>query len=237
MGPAVDFGLLLPPGPILPKLLAANLALLAFNLIPAFPMDGGRVLRASLSLVFGEEKATRVAAAVGQGIAVLFGATGLFTGQWGLLFIALFVFLGAGQEAAFNRRRAMVVGRTAREAMITRFETLAPEDSLGRAAEVLLATHQQDFPVVDAWSRVAGVLSRARLMQGLAREGNSGAVLDVMQREFPVVAPGSELEEVLRYFQSDPRMPVIVLDGEQLVGMITLENLAEFIQIARFTHA
>ena len=237
MEPAVDFGLLLPPGPILPKLLAANLALLAFNLIPAFPMDGGRVLRASLSLVFGEEKATRVAAAVGQGIAVLFGATGLFTGQWGLLFIALFVFLGAGQEAAFNRRRAMVVGRTAREAMITRFETLAPQDSLGRAAEVLLATHQQDFPVVDAWSRVAGVLSRARLMQGLAREGNSGAVLDVMQREFPVVAPGSELEEVLRYFQSDPRMPVIVLDGEQHVGMITLENLAEFIQNARFAHA
>ncbi len=237
MGPAVDFGLLLPPGPILPKLLAANLALIAFNLIPAFPMDGGRVLRASLSMAFGEEKATRVAAAVGQGIAVLFGATGLFTGQWGLLFIALFVFLGAGQEAAFNRRRAMVVGRTAREAMITRFETLAPQDSLGRAAEVLLATHQQDFPVVDAWSRVAGVLSRAGLMQGLAREGNSGAVLDVMQREFPVVAPGSELDEVLRYFQSDPRMPVIVLDGEQLVGMITLENLAEFIQIARFAHA
>ena len=131
----------------------------------------------------------------------------------------------------------MIVGRTAREAMITHFETLAPQDSLGRAAAVLLATHQQDFPVVDAWSRVAGVLSRAGLMRGLAREGNSGAVLDVMQREFPVVAPGSELEDVLRYFQSDPRMPVIVLEGEQLVGMITIENLAEFIQIARYAHA
>ncbi len=234
---AADFGSLLSPGPILPKLLAANVVLLVFNLIPAFPMDGGRVLRASLSLAFGEEAATRTAAAVGQAIAVLLGALGLFTGNWVLLFIALFVFLGAGQEAAFHRRRAMMIGRTAREAMITRFETLSPQDSLGRAAEVLLATHQQDFPVVDAWSRVAGVLSRARLMHGLAREGSSGAVLDVMQREFPVVDPGSELEAVLRYLQNDPHVPVIVLEGEKLVGMITLENLAEFIQIARFSHA
>jgi CBS domain-containing protein len=178
-----------------------------------------------------------VAAAVGQGIAVLMGAAGLFMSNWALLFVALFVFLGAAQEAAFHRQRAMVLGRTTREAMITRFETLAPQDSLGRAAEHLLATHQQDFPVVDAWGRVAGVLSRTRLMQGLAREGSSGAVLDAMQREFPVVAPGADLEDVLRILQSNPQMPVLVLDEGRLVGMVTLENLTEFIQIARFGRA
>jgi Zn-dependent protease/predicted transcriptional regulator len=227
---------ILAPGNLLHQLLIANITLFVFNLVPAFPMDGGRVLRASLSLVVSVERATRVAATIGQGIAILLGATGLFTSNWVLLFVALFVFLGAAQEAAFHRQRAMVLGRTAREAMITRFETLAPQDSLGRAAEHLLASHQQDFPVVDAWERVAGVLPRTQLMQGLAKEGSSGAVLDAMQREFPVVAPNADLEEVLRILQSNPHMPVLVLEAGHLVGMVTLENLTEFIQIARFSH-
>jgi Zn-dependent protease/predicted transcriptional regulator len=224
-------------GSLVHQLLVANLVLFGFNLIPAFPMDGGRVLRASLSLAMTEERATNVAAAVGQGVAILLGAVGLFTSNWVLLFIALFVFLGAAQEVAFHRRRAMVIGRTAGEAMVTRFETLAPQDSLGRAAEHLLATHQQDFPVVDAWGRVAGVLSRARLMHGLAREGNGGAVLDAMEREFARVPPGADLELVLRSLQDSPGTPVLVLDGERLLGMVTLENLAEFIEIARVSRA
>jgi Zn-dependent protease/predicted transcriptional regulator len=238
----VILGLGLPPfaepqnvftaGSMLQQLLVANITLFVFNLVPAFPMDGGRVLRASLSLAFPDERATTVAAAIGQGIAVLLGALGLFSSNWVLLFIALFVFLGAGQEAAFHRQRAMVLGKKARDAMITRFETLAPQDSLGRAAEHLVATHQADFPVLDAWNRVAGVLSRAKLMRGLAKEGSSGAVMDAMDREFPVAAPGDDLEEVLRILQGAPHVPVIVLDDGRLVGMITLENLTEFIQIA-----
>jgi Zn-dependent protease/predicted transcriptional regulator len=228
---------ILSPGNMAQQLLVANLMLFGFNLVPAFPMDGGRVLRASLSLALTEERATNLAAAVGQGVAILLGAVGLFTSNWVLLFIALFVFLGAAQEVAFHRRRAMVIGRTAREAMITRFETLAPQDSLGRAAEHLLATHQQDFPVVDAWGRVAGVLSRARLMHGLAREGSGGAVLDAMGREFTLVSPGTDLEEVLRGLQNDPGTPVLVLDEQRLLGMITLENLAEFIEIARVSRS
>jgi Zn-dependent protease/CBS domain-containing protein len=227
----------LSPGNLAHQLLAANLALFGFNLIPAFPMDGGRVLRASLSLATTEERATRVAAAVGQGVAILLGAWGLFTSNWVLLFIALFVFLGAAQEVAFHRRRAMVLGRTASEAMITRYETLAPQDSLGRAAEHLLATHQQDFPVLDAWGRVAGVLSRGSLIRGLARDGSGGAVLDAMEREFKTASPGSDLEAVLRSLQEEPGAPVLVLDGERLLGMITLENLAEFIEIARVSRA
>jgi CBS-domain-containing membrane protein len=183
------------------------------------------------------DRATRIAATVGQGIAVLGGGIGVFTGNWMLVFIAVFVFLGAAQESAFFRQRALVVGRTAREAMITRFETLAPQDSLGRAAEVLLATHQQDFPVVDAWKRVAGVLSRTALMRGLAREGASGAVLDVMDREVASTAPDTDLEQVLRFLQADPTKPVLVLDGNDLAGMITLDNLAEFIQIAQVRRA
>ncbi len=225
------------PGNLLHQLLLANVVLFAFNLVPAFPMDGGRVLRAALTLAMPADRATSIAATIGQGIALLGGTAGALSGNWMLVFIAVFVFLGASQEGAFFRQRAMVVGRTAREAMITRFETLAPQESLGRAADVLLATHQQDFPVVDAWRRVAGVLSRTALMKGLAREGAGGAVLDAMSREVSSVQPTADLEEVLRILQADPSIPVLVMDGEELAGMITLENLAEFIQIAQVRKA
>ncbi len=218
---------------VLVHVFVANALLFAFNLIPAFPMDGGRVLRALLSLAMPDDRATTIAATIGQAIAVVIGGIGLVKGPLFLLLIALFVFLGAGQEAAFFRRRAVVLGRVAREAMVVEFETLAPQDSLGHAAERLLATHQQDFPVVDAWRRVAGVLTRATLLRGLARQGNEAAVLDVMERAFPTVEPGVDLTEVLRLLQTNPGVPVLVLDDEGLRGMITLENLAEFIEVAR----
>jgi CBS domain-containing protein len=218
---------------VLQQLLAANVMLVLFNLIPAFPMDGGRVLRAALTLRLPPDRATRIAASIGQGIAVMGGLAGALLGNFALVFIAVFVFLGAAQEALFFEHRAAVVGHTASDAMITRFDVLAPEDSLERAAGLLLATHQHDFPVVDAWQRVAGVLSRTALMHGLATVGPSGAVLQTMNREWRRIDPSANLEDVLRAFQSDPRAPLLVLDNDRLIGMITFENLAEFLEIAR----
>jgi Zn-dependent protease len=232
-----NLGLVRSHGDVLPNLLVANLVLFAFNLIPAFPMDGGRVLRALLSLWVADDRATAIAAAVGQAMAVALGALGLLAWQPMLLFVALFVFLGAGQEASFFRRRAVVLGRSAREAMVVRFETLAPHDSLAHAAERLLATHQQDFPVVDAWLRIAGILTRTALLRGLAQLGRDAAVLDVMQREVVTVDAGADLGDVLRLLQSDPGVPVLVLDDGTLRGMITLENLAEFVELTRLTRA
>lgn len=230
-------GLILSAKDVVPLLLVANGMLFLFNLVPAFPMDGGRVLRALLSLAMPAERATAIAAFVGQTIAVLLGFLGLFTGRPMLVLVALFVFLGAAQEAAFFRRRAVVLGRVAREAMVTEFETLAPQDSLGRAADRLLATHQQDFPVIDAWHRVVGLLTRGALLRGLASQGREAAVLDVMEREFPSVRPEVDLGEVLRVLQGSPTTPVLVTDDGGLRGMITIENLAEFIDIARSTRA
>ncbi len=138
------------------RLLGINIILIVFNMIPAFPMDGGRVLRAMLAIGLGQQRATRIAAFIGQAIALIFVVGGIFTGNFFLAFIGLFVFLGASQEVAFQTRRHAVAGHTAHEAMITKFETLSPQDTLGRAAELLLATHQHDFPVLDAWNRVAG---------------------------------------------------------------------------------
>jgi Zn-dependent protease/predicted transcriptional regulator len=220
---------------ILVQLFWANVILFGFNLLPAFPMDGGRVLRATLSLFVGEVRATHVAALIGQGLALLFAVAAFMTRPiqpiW--LLIAFFVFVGAGQEAAFQRSRAAVRGLSAREAMVTKFETLAPQDSLARATELLLATHQQDFPVLDAWGRVAGVLHRSALLAALAGDGRDSAVLEVMDREPAVVAPDLPLEEVLRVLQSRPTHPVLVIGPDGLEGMITLENLGELLEIAQ----
>jgi Zn-dependent protease/predicted transcriptional regulator len=215
------------------KLLWANVMLVVFNMIPAFPMDGGRVLRGLLSISLGQDRATRIAAIVGQLFAVLFIAMGLWTSQFLLVFIGVFVFLGASQEAAFQRSRSAVAGRVARDAMISRFETLQPQDNLGRAAELLLATHQHDFPVLDAWQRVAGVLPRVKLLEGLARSGSATPVLDVMQRDPVVVDPGTPLDTVLAHLQADPARPLLVVEDGKLVGMLTLENLSEFIVVAK----
>jgi CBS domain-containing protein len=195
-------------------------------------MDGGRILRAALTLLMPEDRATNIAAGVGQAIAVVFAVVGLF---WSpiLLLIALFVFLGAGQEAAFVQRRTMVRGRSAREAMATRFETLAPNDSLRRAAELLLDSHQQDFPVIDAWGRVVGVLSRSAILQGLAHQAPGEPVLAVMDREVATVRPDSPMDEVLRRFQETGGKPVLVMADGRLVGMVTLENLTRFLEVTR----
>jgi len=191
------------------------------------------VLRGLLAISLGQDRATRIAAIVGQLFAVLFAVLGLWSGNFLLVFIGVFVFLGATQEAAYQRGRSAVAGRVAKDAMISRFEVLRPQDSLGRAAELLLATHQHDFPVLDAWDRVAGVLPRVRLLEELARSGSGTPVLDVMQRDPVVVAPGTPLDAVLQHLQADPARPLLVVEDGKLAGMLTLENLSEFIVIAR----
>ncbi|KAB2960949.1 MAG: site-2 protease family protein [Thermoanaerobaculia bacterium] len=221
--------------PIVWQLLWANLTLFAFNLIPAFPMDGGRVLRATLSIFLGEARATNIAAGVGQAIALAFAVLAFLPPPIKpvLLLIAFFVFVGAGQEAAFQRSRSAVRGLAARDAMITRFETLAPQDPLSRAVEHLLASNQQDFPVVDSWGRVVGVLHRSALLAALAADGKESAVLEVMDREPAIVPPDQPLERVLRQLQAQPMQPVLVVGDAGLEGVITVDNLAELLEIAR----
>jgi stage IV sporulation protein FB len=222
-----------PEAGLVQQLLWANVALVVFNMVPAFPMDGGRVLRAILAIGLGQHRATRIAGFIGQAIAVLFVIGGIFQANYVLAFIGVFVFLGAAQEVAFQTRRQAVAGHTAQEAMITKYETLAPQDSLGRAAELMLATHQHDFPVLDAWSRVAGILPRARLLEGLARTGRETTVLEVMLREPVQLPPATDLEVVLQHLQADPSTPLLIVEEGALKGMITFENLAEFIVVAR----
>jgi Zn-dependent protease/CBS domain-containing protein len=212
------------------RLLGTNLLLVIFNLIPAFPMDGGRVLRALLAMSINYVDATRIAAAVGQFLALLFGFLGLISGNFILIFIALFVWIGAAQEAEAVVQRSALAGVPVRQAMITTFEAVTPLDTLDRVAARILDGFQTDFPVVEA-GRVVGMLTRNGLLTALARSGLHGRVADVMTREFLTARPDEPLDEVLLRLQKCECRSLPVLDGEHLVGMITSENIGEYLMI------
>jgi Zn-dependent protease len=230
--PASDLSLL--RGDLLSRLLYTNLWLAAFNMIPAFPMDGGRVLRALLGLRMGEVRATEIAAGIGQILAIVAGFVALMGPNIFLLFIAFFVFIGAGQEASMYRGKALVEGLPVRAAMITEFQTLPVGSSLKQAAEVLLSTTQQDFPIMNG-DEVVGVLPRNVLLRGLAESGPDAYVAEAMIRDFPVVAPDGDLEDIASDMQSGQSPVVLVKEDGRLVGLITLENLAELLIVRQIT--
>ncbi|HOW66208.1 MAG TPA: site-2 protease family protein, partial [Verrucomicrobiota bacterium] len=161
-------------GNLLERLLAANVFLVLFNLLPAFPMDGGRVLRAVLAMRINYSRATRIAARIGQGMAALFGFAGLF-GNPMLLLIALFVWIGAAQEAAAVEMKTSLAGATVRQAMLTDFKTLSPGQTLADATRLLLDGSQQDFPVVESGS-VVGILAHRELFLALREQGDTAMV-------------------------------------------------------------
>src|SRR5881227_1107400 len=159
-------------GPFLERLLLVNVSLAVFNLLPAFPMDGGRVLRALLAMRMDYTRATQLAAQVGQAMALLFGFVGLFANPF-LLFIAFFVWIGAAQEASMVQMRSALRGIPVSRAMLTDFETLAPGDPGRRVLDLIIAGSQSDFPVVED-GRVVGVLLRRDVLNALAQHGQIG---------------------------------------------------------------
>jgi CBS domain-containing protein len=216
-------------GNLATKLMWINLMLAGFNLLPAFPMDGGRVLRAFLAGRMEYGRATQVAASVGQAMAFLFGFVGLFFNPF-LLFIAFFVYVGAGEEAASVQAELAFRGVPASRAMMTRFETLSPADTLSVAMDQLLAGAQNDFPVVDA-DRVVGILTRTRLFEALRAQGASTAVAQAMLPGAGAVAPGESLETAFQRMRESQTQSLPVVESGRLVGLLTGENIAEFLML------
>jgi Zn-dependent protease/CBS domain-containing protein len=216
-------------GNFLNKLMVVNVWLVAFNLLPAFPMDGGRVLRALLATRIEYTRATQVAARVGQMMAFLFGFIGLFTNPF-LVFIALFVWMGAEQEAAMVQMRSSLGGIPVARVMLTDFRALGPDDTLSTAIDHILAGWQQDFPVVFG-DHVLGVLRREDLMRALAQGGTGALVRDAMQRDIPTTDSHDMLESALARLRECNCRSLPVVHGGRLVGMLTMENVGEFLMI------
>ncbi len=216
---------------MLARLFWVNVTLVVFNLLPAFPMDGGRVLRALLSMRLGSRRATDIAAGIGQALAFALGLIGLLNGAPLMVFVALFVWLGAQAEAQSVQMRELSRGMRAEDAAITRFESLPVTARIADAAELLIRTAQTDFPVVDGGGRLRGILTRSDLVRALQQDGPDAPVLEAMRREVPVVAHRAPLEDALRVMQ-EAGGPIGVVDAAgRLVGVLTHENLGEMLML------
>ncbi|MEG6508039.1 site-2 protease family protein [Methyloligella sp. 2.7D] len=213
------------------KVAGANIILVLFNLIPAFPMDGGRVLRALLAMRMDQARATQMAASIGQGFAVLFGILGILYNPM-LLIIAVFVFLAASGEASQAQMKAVAQGARVSDAMITEFHTLDTQSSVNDAADALIRTSQKEFPVLDGGGHLRGVVTRDGMVKALKQSGPHASVLDAMQDGVPTVTASDDLEPAFQALTAKRQPMVGVVDGEgRLIGMLTLENLSEMMML------
>lgn len=212
------------------ELMWTNIMLVAFNLIPAFPMDGGRVLRALLATRMDYVNATRTAARVGQFLAILLGFLGLIVSNYILLFIAIFVYVGAGEEAGAVEARRVIRGIPVRNAMITRFRALHEGDPLSVAIGELLAGTQHDFPVLRG-SELLGMLTREDLIRGVSEGGPEQPVEKFIRRDCPSIEETEMLERVFSRMRESNCTSMPVLRGGQLQGLLNLENIGELLMI------
>jgi len=216
-------------GSLIERLAIVNLVLLVFNLIPAFPMDGGRVLRAALASRMDYVRATQIAEAFGKGFALIFGLIGLFTNPFYLL-IALFVWVGAGQESRSVQVKETFSGIPVKNAMLTQFQTLSPTQRLSDAIEAILAGYQQDFPVMNG-NEMVGVLTRKALLQSLARDGQTVNIASVMDRDFTTAKSDEMLDTVAERLQNCGCSTVPVFENDKIVGLVTMDNIGEYLMI------
>lgn len=235
----------------LAALATVNVFLVVFNMIPALPMDGGRVLRALLSMMMDRPRATAAAAVLGQLVAVGFALLGVLSGNLLLLIIAVFVFFGAVGEAQSEQVRSALAGLPVRAAMMVRFRCVRASQKLRDAANELLAGSQQDFPVLadgaaeDDASALVGVLTRGGLIRALAGGQLDAPVSSAMTPIGPVVREDEDLRAALErareaadagvddgaaiiaVVRDDPSRP----GRPRLVGLVTPENVTELVML------
>ncbi len=219
------------------RLAAVNLFLLVFNLIPAFPMDGGRVLRALLAVRLSRPQATKIAASAGQVIAFGFGYLGLTTGNPLLLLIAVFVFMAAMAESSHVALHDLARGHLAREAIITSYDSLEVDASMDVAEAALLRSTQTEFPVLASEGRLVGFLTKAAIVENANSDTPVSTVGDAMITDVPEVSLSDPLEAALDALQGS-RAPVVAVTSRsgQFAGYITRENVGEWVVLSHGQH-
>lgn len=216
---------------LLPYLTFANLSLAIFNLLPAFPMDGGRIFRALLAMRLDYRRATQIAVSIGQMMAFLFGLYGFATGQYFLILIAIFVWMGAGEEGQQTTTRKILGSTPVAAAMIRQPWSVAPEFPLQRAVELTMSTAQSDFPVVDQSGRVVGLLTLGNLLEALTTRPNA-TIAEVMQRDFPTARPEERIVDVQERFGENGVRALPVVDPlGHLAGLLTITDIGEAIRV------
>ncbi|WP_247232771.1 site-2 protease family protein [Telluribacter sp. SYSU D00476] len=218
------------------NLLAINGWLALFNLIPAFPMDGGRVLRALLSFRMERSKATRIAASIGQLLAIGFVILGFFGNPF-LIFIGLFIFLGAQQESTHVQTTTMFQGHTVGEVSMTEYPTMHQSDLVEDAVRLLLDSQNRNFLVLDAFKEPVGTLTREAIIRGLAQKGNGAFLSEVMDSDILYLEDKMPLEEAWQMMQSQKKGFALIRRSGQIVGAIDPENVVEFLMVQQASRA
>ena len=211
------------------NLLMANVILVAFNLIPAFPMDGGRMLRALLAFKLDRAKATRIAANIGQLLAISFVVFGIFYNFW-LVIIGFFIYIGAGSEASMENIRYGLAGHTVRDVVMKQFSRLLPEENLEKAVQLLLNSQEQEFIVAED-DQVVGVLTRKELIRGLSEHGKAHPVSKVMSKNFITLHPDMPLKDVYRKMMSEGCSVGPVLENGKFIGIVDKNNIDELLMV------
>ena len=217
---------------LLARLAAANIVLVVFNLIPAFPMDGGRVLNALLAMRMDKRRALEISARIGQVMAFVFGFLGLANGNPLLVFIAIFVYIAAASEVQSSSLEEMTSSLDVADAMETRFAVVPVDASIGDAVNILLATGQHEFPVVDAFKKPVGLLTRDSLIEALRASGEAAPITEALKEAPPSVRRRDKLDLGVREMNrlSAPAISVVDEDGA-VVGLLTMQNVAEMLMI------
>jgi stage IV sporulation protein FB len=218
-------------GQILAYLALTNIVLAVFNLIPAFPMDGGRILRGVLASRLGNVRATEISAAVGQFFAFLFFVGGILSGRFLLALIAVFIFFGAGGEAQMVRQREMMRGLSVSDVMGTkrRTETVTPYHTFGQVLDAVIHGYQEDFPVVDEDGALVGMITRNEILAAAHSPERYSMVRDLMRTDFPTITPEADLfQDGQRLLQESGLRAIPVVNGTgELVGMLTIEDIGQ----------
>src|SRR5215208_1032789 len=229
LAPSSPFSGLGPVGEVFVYLGWINVALAVFNLIPAFPMDGGRVLRGLLATRIGPVRATDVAAAVGQFFAFAFFLFGLFFNIF-LALIAVFIFFGASGEAQMVRQRELMRGLSVSDVMGTkrRTETVTPYHNFGQVLDSVIHGYQEDFPVVDEGGRLVGMITRNEILAAAHSPDRYASVRDLMKTNVPTISSQADLfEDGLRILQQSGLRALPVTENAELVGMLTIEDVGQ----------
>jgi CBS domain-containing protein len=211
---------------VLPYLASINLFLALFNMIPAFPMDGGRVLRAFLAAIMPYGRATAVAVGVGRALAWAIGLFGLLTGNILVILVALFVYVGAVQEGRMVRVKVALAGLTVQQVFSRDARSVSPDDLLGRAVDMMLEGFQADFPVCDG-QQLVGMLTREDVLLGLKEKGPQVPIMDVMRRDFVRAHPDEDLFEVQQRMAQAGVEAVPVVEMDCFAGLLTRQDLEE----------
>jgi len=211
-----------------------NLLLAVFNLLPAFPLDGGRLLRSILAQRMSYVRATRAAVTTGQVFAFILGLVGVLSFNIILIIIAIFIYMGAESEGAGTEVKTTLSQLTVGQAVETNASTVAPRQSLSDVVALVLHAFQEDFPVLEG-DRIVGVLTRANLINGLHALGPDTLVDQVMEKEFPVVEATAPFSEVYEKMNANRIKAVPVVEDGHLVGLVTLEHLTEVFMLLSST--